>query len=193
MQVESCILSGKNMELVPLHVSHAADLAREADLESFRYLTTVPEDLSTPAFEHLIAKLLHRSQAVYFAMLFKGVAVGMTAYIDIRAEHRGLEIGSTWISAPYRGTRVNPEAKYLLLHHAFEELGALRVQLKTDGRNLHSQRAIEKLGVVKEGVLRQHLILPDGYIRDSVMYSLIPADWERVKHNLIQRLGYTPR
>ena len=96
----------------------------------------------------------------------------MTCYLDIRAKERGLEIGFTWLAKALQGTQVNPECKYLLLRHAFEEQHALRVQLKTDGRNKQSQRAIEKLGAVREGVLRKHMIMPDGYVRDTVMYSI---------------------
>ncbi len=112
--------------------------------------------------------------------------------MDVRPAHRGLEIGYTWIARAYQGTRVNPECKYLLLRHAFEKLGAIRVQLKTDGRNLQSQHAIEKLGAVKEGVLRKHLILPDGYVRDTVMYSITDSEWPHVKSRLEARLGYIP-
>jgi RimJ/RimL family protein N-acetyltransferase len=121
-----------------------------------------------------------------------GQSVGVTCYMDIRPAHRGLEIGSTWIARPYQGTRVNPESKYLLLRHAFENLGAVRVQLKTDGRNRQSQAAIAKLGAQREGVLRKHLILQDGYIRDTVMFSIIAEEWPAVKAGLETRLGYAP-
>jgi ribosomal-protein-alanine N-acetyltransferase len=87
---------------------------------------------------------------------------------------------------------VNPENKYLLLRHAFETLGAIRVQLKTDGRNLHSQRAIAKLGAKLEGTMRRHIIMPDGYFRDTVMYSIIDDEWPGVKAGLEERLGYVP-
>lgn len=92
----------------------------------------------------------------------------------------------------FQGTSVNPECKYLMLRHAFEDWGAMRVQLKTDRRNLQSQRAIEKLGAVREGVLRKHMLLPDGYERDTVMYSIIDDEWPAIRDRLIERLGYTP-
>jgi RimJ/RimL family protein N-acetyltransferase len=110
--------------------------------------------------------------------------------MDIQNANRGVEIGTTWIGRAYHGTRVNPEAKYLLLRHAFEEQGAIRVQLKTDSRNQQSQRAIEKLGAVKEGVLRNHMIMPDGYFRHTVMYSITDAEWPAAKARLEARLGY---
>ena len=113
-----------------------------------------------------------------------GRAIGSTRYFDIRPEHRGLEIGWTWIGVAHQRTAANTECKRLLLVHAFDVLGALRVQLKTDARNVRSQRAIERIGAVREGVLRAHMILPDGFVRDSVMYSITSADWPAVKSRL---------
>jgi RimJ/RimL family protein N-acetyltransferase len=123
---------------------------------------------------------------VPFAIVLRasGRAVGSTRYIDIRRAHRGLEIGWTWIGREWQRTAVNSECKRLLLEHAFEVLGALRVQLKTDARNTRSQRAIERLGAKREGVLRAHMVLADGFVRDSVMYSVIAAEWPSVKQGL---------
>jgi RimJ/RimL family protein N-acetyltransferase len=121
-----------------------------------------------------------------------GQVVGATRYMNINPNDRGLEIGGTWYAVEYQGTPVNPEAKFLLMRRAFEDLGVIRVQLKTDLRNVRSQRAIEKLGAVKEGVLRNHMILPNGHIRDSVIYSVIDQEWPAVKQKLIKRLGYVP-
>jgi RimJ/RimL family protein N-acetyltransferase len=90
----------------------------------------------------------------------------------------------------YQGTAVNPECKYLLLRHAFETLGCIRVQFKTDARNLRSQRAIEALGAVREGILRNHMITADGHVRDSVFYSILDREWPQVKLKLEDRLGY---
>jgi RimJ/RimL family protein N-acetyltransferase len=115
--------------------------------------------------------------------------VGSTRYLDISPQHRNLEIGWTWLAADARRTRINTECKYLLLRYAFESLGAVRVQIKTDSRNLVSQRAIERIGFRKEGVLRKHRILPDGYVRDTVMYSLVAAEWTGVKEGLQRILG----
>ena len=89
----------------------------------------------------------------------------------------------------FQRTAVNTECKYLLLKHAFETLGAIRVQLKTDSRNERSQRAIERIGGVREGVLRNHMILPDGYFRHSVFYSILDSEWPNVKKKLEERLG----
>lgn len=104
-------------------------------------------------------------------------AVGSTSYIDIRPEDRGVEIGWTWLTPSRWGTGINREAKYQLLRHAFEGQDAIRVALKTDSRNHRSQRAIESLGAVREGVWRNHRILSDGRYRDSVFYSITDAEW----------------
>ncbi|MFM8320705.1 MAG: GNAT family N-acetyltransferase, partial [Chloroflexota bacterium] len=113
-----------------------------------------------------------------------GLALGCTRYLDIRPAHRGVEIGGTWYGAAYQRTGVNTEAKYLLLQHAFETWGCVRVQLKTDLRNQRSQRAIERLGAVREGVIRNHMVLPDGSLRHSVIYSILDSEWPAVKLRL---------
>ena len=115
-------------------------------------------------------------------------AIGSTRYLNIDHDNRSVEIGGTWYGLDYQGTLVNTECKYLLLKNAFEELDCVRVWFKTDRRNLRSQHAIERLGAVKEGVLRNHMILPNGYLRDSVMYSLLPQEWPEVKLKLEARL-----
>ena len=115
-------------------------------------------------------------------------AIGMTAYLDIQPRNRGLEIGGTWLTPDVWRTAINTECKYLLLRHAFETLGCIRVQLKTDARNIRSQRAIERLGAVKEGVLRKHMIVKNGYERDTVMYSITDTEWPSVKANLEEKL-----
>lgn len=110
--------------------------------------------------------------------------VGSTRFLDISLRHRHAEIGWTWLSPTVWRTRTNTECKFLLLRHAFEMLGLVRVCLKTDARNRRSQQAIERLGAVKEGILRRHRILPDGFIRDSVYYSIIAEEWPDVKTRL---------
>ncbi|HEY9526457.1 MAG TPA: GNAT family protein, partial [Anaerolineales bacterium] len=104
--------------------------------------------------------------------------------LNIVSHDRGLEIGGTWDGSEFQRTVVNTECKYLLLSHAFETLGCIRVQLKTDQRNERSQRAIERIGAVKEGVLRNHMILPDGRYRHSVFYSILDTEWPEVKKRL---------
>ncbi len=119
-----------------------------------------------------------------FVTFADGRIVGSTRFLDIRPAHRGLEIGWTWLSPGVQRTHVNTACKRLLLAACFEELGIERVQLKTDIRNEQSQRAIERLGATREGVLRHHMLRPDGTWRDSIMYSLVASEWLAVKAKL---------
>ena len=114
--------------------------------------------------------------------------IGSTRFYDIQPSHASLSIGYTWYIPEVWGTYVNPEAKLLLLQHAFEALNLNRVQLKTDMKNLRSRAAIKKLGAKEEGVLRQHMILDRGVIRDTVIFSIIKPEWPVVKANLQRRL-----
>jgi N-acetyltransferase len=116
--------------------------------------------------------------------LESGRIAGATRYLNIMPHDRGLEIGGTWYGVDSQRTAVNTECKYLLLTHAFESLGCIRVQLKTDSRNERSQKAIERIGAKKEGILRNHMILPDGVIRHSVYYSILESEWGDVKKRL---------
>jgi RimJ/RimL family protein N-acetyltransferase len=115
-----------------------------------------------------------------------GQIVGTTRYADISPEHRSLEIGWTWYHPSVWRSRVNTECKYLLLRHGFETLGTVRIQLKTDLRNERSQKAITRLGAVREGVLRNHRIMKDGYVRHTVMFSIMDSEWPDVKQRLEQ-------
>ena len=112
----------------------------------------------------------------------------MTGYLNITPNDKGLEVGGTWYGLDFQRTAVNTECKYLLLTYAFEILGCIRVQIKTDSLNLRSQTAIERIGAVKEGVLRNHMILPNGRIRHSVFYSILDSEWVGVKKKLEQML-----
>ena len=117
-----------------------------------------------------------------------GKVVGSTRFLDIRRSHRSLEIGSTWLSREAQRTVINTEAKLLQLTHAFEQHGAVRVQLKTDRRNEASRRAIARLGAVEEGLLRNYQTRYDGYVRDTVMFSLTAAEWPEARIRLEARL-----
>jgi RimJ/RimL family protein N-acetyltransferase len=193
MNFQPIVLEGRVARLEPLGARHAEDLAVAGTPDLFTYHFPPPE--FTPAgFGKLIEFLTTAPGFLPFAIVAQdaGRAIGVTSYLDIRPSDRGVEIGFTWLAKEHQGTLVNPECKYLLFRHAFDDQQAVRVQLKTDLRNVHSQRAIEKLGAVREGVLRKHLIRPDGYIRDSVMYSVTAQEWPGVRERLEQRLGYAP-
>jgi N-acetyltransferase len=136
-----------------------------------------------------------QGSAYPFTVILKetGRIVGSTRYLEVRAEHRGVEIGWTWYAPDAWGTVVNPEAKLLLLRHAFEDWKAIRVQFKTDHLNVHSRNAILKLGAKFEGSLRQHRVRSDGTIRDTVMFSILDTEWPAVQAELLERLAEGPR
>ena len=114
-----------------------------------------------------------------------GRAVGMTTYMNIEAAHHRLEIGSTWYRRSVQRTGINTECKYLLLRHAFERLDCLAVEFRTHVINRQSRNAIERLGAKQDGILRAHMILANGTIRDTVVYSILASEWPAVRANLI--------
>lgn len=114
--------------------------------------------------------------------------VGSTRLYNISVEDKTVELGQTWYHPSVQRTSINTECKYMLLQYAFEKLHMLRVQIKTDARNEKAQRAIERLGAVKEGVLRNERKLPNGYVRDAVVYSIISSEWPDVKKQLLEKL-----
>jgi RimJ/RimL family protein N-acetyltransferase len=142
------------------------------------------------SFVEYLLNLQDRGTDQPFAVIHipSGKAIGTTRYIAVDPANRSVEIGGTWYSVDYQRTGVNTEAKFLLLQYAFETLHCVRVQFKADLRNERSQRAIARLGAVREGVLRDHMILPDGFIRSSVFFSILAAEWPAVKQKLIERL-----
>ncbi|HFJ9280759.1 GNAT family acetyltransferase [Bacillus cereus] len=115
--------------------------------------------------------------------------VGSTRLYSISNDNKTVELGQTWYHPSVHRTSINTECKYMLLQYAFEELHMLRVQIKTDLRNEKAQRAIERLGAVKEGVLRNERQLPNGYVRDAVVYSIIASEWPVIKEQLLQKLA----
>ena len=189
IELKPVTLTGKHVRLEPLCQAHAAQLwphANEAGI--WQFMPYGPID-SPARVEWLVNELLGRQAHgtdLPFAKIdpISNTAIGMTRYMTIEPANKGLEIGGTWLGQTYRRTAVNSEAKYLLLRHAFEVLGAIRVQLRTDLRNERSQRAIERMGAVREGVFRHNVIMPDGYLRSSVFYSVLEAEWPAVKAQL---------
>jgi RimJ/RimL family protein N-acetyltransferase len=189
-------LSGQWVRLEPLHESHAADLyASGSDPKVWQFLFRDALASEDDAREWIAGaqKLAATGEQFPFAIveLRTGRAVGSTRYMDIVPADRRLEIGWTWLAREQWRTPVNTECKFLLLCHAFETLKCLRVQLKTDLRNVRSQQAIERLGAVKEGVLRKHMILSlkRNYQRSSVMYSITDDEWPQVKSRLAAKLS----
>ncbi len=189
MNVHPVTLTGKIIRLEPLSEAHLAGLSRVAfEPEIWQYMLygdiTTKSDLL--GWIRLMLDRQSRGTDLPFVVILQSNSepVGCTRYMNIVTNDRNLEIGGTWYGKAYWRTGVNTEAKYLLLQHAFEILGAIRVQLKTDLINERSQRAIERLGAVKEGVLRNHMVLRDGRVRHSVIYSIIDEEWPAVKERL---------
>jgi N-acetyltransferase len=197
MLVEPVILFGNRVRLEPLGSAHAIDLyAVSQDPDIWTYMPVDPSR-SLEALSSWIETALRaraQGQQMPFAIVDarSGKVIGSTRYLSITPQDYGIEIGWTWLARDARRTAVNTECKYLLLRHAFESLGAIRVQLKTDSRNQRSQRAIERLGAVREGVLRKQMILENGYQRDTVIYSIIASEWPGVKDALEEKLLASP-
>jgi N-acetyltransferase len=193
MKIHPVTLTGKTIRLEPLSEAHVPDLAQvgiDDDIWQFMLYGEIRSESDVRGWVRDILSRQKRGTDLPFTVILldSGKAIGCTRYLEIHPEHRNLEIGGTWYGATYRGTWVNSEAKYLLLRHAFETLGCIRVQLKTDLRNVRSQRAIERIGAQKEGVLRDHMILSDGTVRSSVYYSILENEWPGVKMVLEERL-----
>jgi len=188
-------LPGRHVRLEPLTRAHApalfAALAVDPDIFRWRPVET-PQTLAD--MEAMIDASLAaqaRGSVVRFAQVepATGRAVGGTSYSLIDRPNRMVEIGATWLGRPWQRTGINTEAKYLLLEHAFELLGAVRVQFRTDLRNLQSQAAIERLGAMREGVLRKHSLVKGGVFRNTVMYSILDEEWPAVKARLREKMA----
>jgi N-acetyltransferase len=189
MHIQPITLTGEIVRLEPLSEAHVSDLS-EVGLEARIWRYMLYGDIDSPeemrAFVRDMLARQARGDDLPFAVIDReaGRAIGCTRYLNIRRQHRGVEIGGTWYGLDYQRTGVNTECKYLLLRHAFETWDCIRVQFKTDVRNAPSMRAIERLGAVREGVHRKHIITPQGFVRDSVFYSITDDEWPRVKAHL---------
>lgn len=186
-------LEGRGIRLEPLTPDHAAALrtaASDGNLWELWY-TAVPEPAKVEAYIEMALAGQRDGKMLPWAVreLGSGSIVGSTRFHDIVAEIDRVEIGYTWYAQRWQRTHVNTTCKLLLLQHAFETLGCQVVGLRTDNFNFASQRAIEALGAKKDGVLRHHAARRDGTVRDSVMYSVLRAEWRDVKRNLELRLG----
>lgn len=192
MGMQPVTLEGHWVLLEPLSVDHVPALAALAsDEEIWRYL---PVSLPTEDDLRGIVEDALRNRAAGTELPFviveraSGMPIGSTRVMDIRLEHRGVEIGWTWLGRAYWRSPINSECKYLLLRHLFEVVGCVRVALKTDMLNVRSQAAIERLGATREGVLRRHMIVQGGRYRDTVYYSILDDEWPSIKERLEDQL-----
>ena len=194
MKIEPVTLTGRIVRLAPLVLDHLHDLAEAGKDENIwaymRYgIVNNPEKMRV-MIDSLLALQAKGSDLPFTVIhLPSGKAIGMTRYLNIEPSNRALEIGGTWYQPEFQHTGVNTECKYLLLRHAFEDLDCLRVQFKADQRNIRSQQAIERIGAIREGVLRNDVILPDGFVRSSVYFSILVEEWPQVKAHLENLLG----
>lgn len=190
--VEPVTLERAPVRLVPLGLEHEAGLRRAAAdgaLWTLR-VTSVPEPENTRTYIETALRGREEGHRLAFAVLDAANAevIGCTSYHDIVPAVERLEIGWTWYAASRQRSAVNTTAKLLLMQHAFETLGAKLVGWRTDNYNFASQRAIERLGARKDGVLRHHALRRDGTVRDTVMYSLAAGEWPEVKAHLLWQL-----
>ena len=194
MEVKPVILEGKHVRLEPMTEAHVPGLTQIGVGQTFWDFMLYGNINTEADMANWVQDILSRAEKgtdlpFVAIQLASGRLAGATRYLNIMPKDRGLEIGGTWYGPEFQRTAVNTECKYLLLQHAFETLECIRVQLKTDQRNERSQKAIERIGAVKEGVLRNHMILPDGRYRHSVFYSILDSEWPQVKQRLEQMLN----
>ena len=188
MMVAPIALEGCHVRLEPLKMAHLAGLAEVGlDQELWRWIpTAVRTKEEMAAYIETALEEQTRGVSLPFALVEKssGRTIGSTRYANIDCTHRRVEIGWTWIARNWQRTAINTEAKYLLLKHAFETLGCIRVELKTDSLNERSRAAILRIGAREEGIFRNHMMTASGRIRHSVYYSIIDSEWPDVKARL---------
>src|SRR5580704_559824 len=193
MAVSPVMLQGEHVRLEPLAKAHLAGLAEAGlDKELWRWIPVPVRTVDEmAAYVETALGEQERGVSLPFAIVEKasGRAIGSTRYGNIDRTHHRVEIGWTWVGREWQRTAVNTEAKYLLLRHAFETLGCMRVELKTDSLNEKSRAAILRIGAQHEGIFRNHMITASGRIRHSAYYSIIDSEWPAVKARLESRLN----
>jgi RimJ/RimL family protein N-acetyltransferase len=192
--VSPVTLQGQYVRLEPLneiHIPGLTEIGAGQDFWNFMLYGRMEteEDMRNWVLDIMSRADKGTDQPFAVIHLASGRVAGATRYLNIVPNDRGLEVGGTWYGLDFQRTVVNTECKYLLFTHAFETLKCIRLQIKTDLRNVRSQKAIERIGAKKEGILRNHMILPDGRYRDSVFYSVIDSEWPDVKKRLEEMLG----
>ena len=191
MRIEPRVLECRFVRLEPIAPRHEAELREACDVDASIWKELYPYSMAGEHFAPAWAGMLAAQaggQVVTFAVVADGRCRGMTSYLAVDPPNRSLEIGGTYYAPELRGTAVNPAAKRLLLAHAFEA-GASRVQFKVDALNARSRAAVLKLGAVQEGILRQDRVTWTGRVRDTVVFSVLAAEWPTVRDRLDARLA----
>jgi RimJ/RimL family protein N-acetyltransferase len=197
MKVDPVVLEGAHVRLEPLSLAHHQQL-REIGLDEDLLQWTeayAPTSDGLKAYIETALRLQAQGTALPFAVIDRAAdrAIGSTRYGNIDRANRRVEIGWTWYGRAWQRTAVNTESKYLLLRHAFETLGCIRVEFKTDVLNERSRKAILRIGAKEEGIFRKHMLMPSGRIRDTVYFSIVEDEWPSVKTRLEQMLATASR
>lgn len=187
-------LENSLVQLIPINLEHVEGLYKAAqDKRIWEHMSVDLTDKSR-VIQYVEDAIQKRERGTDFAFAIVdkklGEIIGATWFLDISSQHKRLEIGSTWVNPAYWSSNINTNCKYLLLTYCFEELALNRVQIKTGHENLRSQKAIERIGAVKEGILRNHMIRKEGIIRHTVLYSVIREEWGKVKRHFEEHLLY---
>lgn len=185
---EPVVLAGEHLRLEPLEDAHVPDLLTAAQDDAIWSWMSVPRPRTEDDLRRVVAWHRDNPSGQAWAVLVDGRTQGSTSYLDVDVPLGGLEVGWTWYARALWSTSVNPECKLLLLEHAFHALGAERVSLKTDGRNLRSRSAIGRLGARYDGTLRHSRRRPDGTVRDTAHFSLLASEWPAARQGLLRRL-----
>lgn len=192
MIVEPVTLAGEHVQLEPMLEAHHAGLAEVGlDEDLWKWIPVpvrTPEEMKAYVDAALAEQARGASLPFTIVERATGNVIGSTRYANIERIHRRVEIGWTWVARPWQRTAVNTECKYMLLKHAFETLGCIRVELKTDSLNERSRAAILRIGAKEEGVFRNHMITASGRIRHSVYFSVTDSEWPVVKRRLEEKL-----
>ncbi len=193
MNIQPVTLRGEHVTLVPLSMDHYEQMCEVGlDPELWQWTTTListPEDVRD--YIQTALRLQAEGAALPFAIFHnaEGRVVGSSRFGNIDRPNRHVEIGWTWVARPWQRTPVNTEAKYLLLKHAFETLGCIRVEFKTDSLNEKSRAALQRIGAKQEGIFRNHMVTWSGRLRHSVYFSVIDSEWPEVKAGLEEKLN----
>lgn len=186
------ILNGRYATLKPMHETHVEDLWAVAQDPAIWEFNPSPVRNIESMRQYVLYALSQQNEKKQLPFVISenksGKIIGSTRFYDISIQHKGLSIGYTWLSPAFWRTSINTDCKFLLLSHAFDTLSAIRVQLKTDLRNIRSQNAIKRIGAKQEGIFRKHMILDSGLFRDSMFFSIIDDDWQSVKMDLGKKL-----
>ena len=192
MNIKPVTLEGKSVRLAPLKLEHLSELFEAARDESLWQWTVNVVKTREDMLRYVETALgeFERKVSLPFVTIDKAAnrIIGSTRFGNIDTKNRRAEIGWTWINPKWQRTRINTEAKFLMLRHAFETWNCIRVELKTDALNEKSRNAILRIGATQEGIFRQHQITDAGRFRDTVYFSIIDSEWETIKNALAQRL-----